>query len=500
MKSDGALAILDADAAELTEADLRRVHAPAVAATIGEQWNALRDDSARLLLRVTALFPESAAVPIPRLGVLAGLVDEARPGRLSPLHRAVERLEDACLVERLEGDQVRLHPLIREFAAQQTPSDDVEHFPRLCLERAAVALEHFPTLERIYCQRGVDALQEDLIAILGLCPPSASDLNARLQALLRLLQREAPHLRGVDPANQPLVFAQQVRNRAFLLGITVLQSGAERRLAALGQPHALLLWRASRESPALVRNLAGHARAESSVAVSGDGRLALSGSDDGTVKVWDLTSGQELRTLKGHARAESSVAVSGDGRLALSGSENTVKVWDLTSGQELRTLKGHALRVRSVAVSGDGRLALSGSNDGTVKVWDLISGQELHTLKGHAHRVRSVAVSGDGRLALSGSEDCTVKVWDLISGQELGTLKGHALRVSSVAVSGDGRLALSGYDDGTVKVWDLETGQCLATFTFFEGPYPSLALAPDGATVVIGDVAGGVACLQLVLP
>ena len=56
LKSDGALATLDADAAELTEADLRRVHAPAVAATIGEQWNALRDDSARLLLRVAACF------------------------------------------------------------------------------------------------------------------------------------------------------------------------------------------------------------------------------------------------------------------------------------------------------------------------------------------------------------------------------------------------------------------------------------------------------------
>ena len=210
LKSDGALAVLDADAAELTEADLRRVHDPAVEATIGEQWNALRDDSARLLLRVTALFPESAAVPIPRLGVLAGLGDEARSGGLSHLRRAVQHLEDACLVERLGADQVRLHPLIRGFAARQTPPDDVEHFPRQCLEQAAAGLEHFPTLERISGQCGVDALQENLIAILGLCPPSASDLNARLRAVLRLLQREAHILRGLDPANQPVLFAQQV--------------------------------------------------------------------------------------------------------------------------------------------------------------------------------------------------------------------------------------------------------------------------------------------------
>src|SRR5262249_43244735 len=69
VKSEGLLATLDADAAELTEADLRRVHDPAVAATIGEQWAALKDESARLLLRVASLFPESSAVPTARLGL-----------------------------------------------------------------------------------------------------------------------------------------------------------------------------------------------------------------------------------------------------------------------------------------------------------------------------------------------------------------------------------------------------------------------------------------------
>ncbi len=79
LRADGALATLDADAAEVSEADLRRVHDPAVAATIGEQWEALGDESARLLLRVASLFPESSAVPIARLGLLAGL--ETKPAR-----------------------------------------------------------------------------------------------------------------------------------------------------------------------------------------------------------------------------------------------------------------------------------------------------------------------------------------------------------------------------------------------------------------------------------
>src|SRR5262245_4817176 len=128
--------MLDADAAEVSEADLRRVHDPAVAATIGEQWEALRDEPARLLLRVASLFPESSSTPIARLGLLAGLDDDARPGRRSTFRRAVQRLDDACLVERLEADHTRFHPLIREFAATRTPPGQVEGFRRESASRA----------------------------------------------------------------------------------------------------------------------------------------------------------------------------------------------------------------------------------------------------------------------------------------------------------------------------------------------------------------------------
>ena len=97
-----ALATLDADAADLTEADLRRVHGPAVAATIGEQWNALKEESCSLLLRVAALFPESAPLPVSGISLLTGLRPEARHGRLSPLRRTLKSLENACLIEQLE--------------------------------------------------------------------------------------------------------------------------------------------------------------------------------------------------------------------------------------------------------------------------------------------------------------------------------------------------------------------------------------------------------------
>jgi len=235
----------------------------------------------------------------------------------------------------------------------------------------------------------------------------------------------------------------------------------------------------------LVRTLAGHTGYAYRVALSGDGRLAVSTSYDKTLKVWDVETGRELRTLAGHRAEVTDVALSGDGELAVSASEDqTVKVWDLASGRELRTLAGHTGAVRGVAFSGDGRLAVSTSEDQTLKVWEVGSGRELRTLTGHANSVYSVALSGDGRLAVSVSDDQTLKVWEVETGRELRTLAGHADRVYGVALSRDGRLAVSASYDTTLKVWDLESGCELRTLTGHRGPVYGVALSGDGRVAV----------------
>jgi WD40 repeat protein len=495
LRSDGALATLDADAAELTEADLRRVHDPAVAATIGEQWRALADESARLLLRVASLFPESSAVPIARLSLLAGLAVEARSGRLSPLRRAVKRLDDACLVERLEADRLRLHPLIREFAAGQMSPKQVDEFRRQCLERATAALEHFPTLEALEVQRGLDGLQEDLIAILELCPTSAADLGARLQALLRLLQREANNLRVENQGSRPTLFAQQVRNRAFHLGISPLQSTAEQRLTALSRPHFRLLWTASRESPALVRTLTGHEDWINTVAVTPDGRYALSGSHDHTLKLWDLATGQSRLTFKGHTGPVYALAIFPDGREAVSGStDGTMGLWDLTTGQPRLVFAAHEGPVYALAITPDSRYVLSASSDDTLRFWDLRTGQLSGTFTGPEGPFYALAITPDGSLALAGSIDGNLNIWDLRTGQLCRTIVGHEGLVYSLAITTDGRRFLSGSLDETLKLWDLRNGQLLTAFPGHrddrlqvQAPVYALAVTPDGRGVLSGS-------------
>ena len=213
----------------------------------------------------------------------------------------------------------------------------------------------------------------------------------------------------------------------------------------------------------LIRDFEGHGRRIRGVALSRDGRIAISASDDHTLKVWDLENGDELHVLHGHFGKVNSVAVSGDGRLAVSASDDyTLKVWDVTEGHELRTLKGHCDDVNAVALTGDGRLAVSGSYK-LLKVWDVESGSELRTLQGHSDWIYGVALSHDGRIAVSACDDKTLKVWDVESACELRTLQGHTAWVRGVALSADGKLAVSASHDKTLKVWDVEGGGELRT-------------------------------------
>ena len=231
------------------------------------------------------------------------------------------------------------------------------------------------------------------------------------------------------------------------------------------------------------RTLEGHANAVLAVAVTLDGRTAVSGSSDRTVRVWDLAIG-EARTLEGHGDSVYAVAVTPDGRTAVSGSrDRTVRVWDLATG-EGRTLEGHGGSVNAVAVTSDGRTAVSGSGDGAMRVWDLATGQ-ARALEGHGSYVHAVAVTPDGRTAVSGSYEGRVWVWDLATG-EARTLGGHSSWVHAVAVTSDGRTAVSGSDDGAMRVWDLATGQA-RTLEGHGSPVHAVAVTSDGRTAVSGS-------------
>jgi WD40 repeat protein len=234
-----------------------------------------------------------------------------------------------------------------------------------------------------------------------------------------------------------------------------------------------------------------HTATVTRLAFSRDGKRIASASWDGTVKVWDTVTGQELLNLRGHRAAVYAVAFSRDGkRLASAGGKKDVFIpekgagevilWDPDTGKEVLTFKEHAHWVHDVAFSPDGKQVASASEDRTVKVWDAGTGKVALTFKGHRAPVRTVAFSPDGKALASAGDDRKAIVWDAATGKERLTLAKHTGAVYRVAFSPDGKRLASDSGDKTVRVWNLADGKEKTTCTGHRHGLLDVAFSPDG--------------------
>jgi WD40 repeat protein len=196
----------------------------------------------------------------------------------------------------------------------------------------------------------------------------------------------------------------------------------------------------------------GHTRQVYRVVISADGRRALSGSQDKTVRLWDVETGKELGCFSQHRDEIFSVAMSPDGQRAVSTSaDKTMLVWEVDKGKILHQLPGASCAV----FSPDSRHVLSGGRDEFMRLWDMKTGKELRRFQGHSAAVGCVAFSRDGKQALSGSADNTVRLWDVTTAKELRCFRGHFRDISSVGFCADGKRALSASYDMTLRQWQL---------------------------------------------
>lgn len=219
-----------------------------------------------------------------------------------------------------------------------------------------------------------------------------------------------------------------------------------------------------------------------SVAFSPDGRQALSGGSECLMRLWDLSSHEELRRFE-HEGSITSVGFTRDGSRALA-TANLVALWDLSAGVQLLRL-GTGEAIHSATISEDCRLALFGDSTGALVLWDLTAGREWYRLA-HDGPVHGVALSPDGRYALSGSKDCTLRLWDLDYRREICRLA-HDAPLRGLAMSSNARYALSGSEDHTLRLWSLQRRQELHRFAH-DGPVLCVAMSLDGRYAVSGGV------------
>ncbi len=257
---------------------------------------------------------------------------------------------------------------------------------------------------------------------------------------------------------------------------------------------------------------------------SPDGRQIVTGSWDGTARLWDSCTGKLLSEFKGHGKYVHSVAFSPDGKRIITGSwDKTIRVWEARTGASLLELRGHGGPVWGVTFSPDGTLIASASGDGTVRLWDGRSRSEgvdleedtfwypqvsfspdggkviyslasmvkirdartgavLIELKGHTADVTHASFSHDGTKVITGSEDTTARIWDASTGSLLAELKGHTGSVRDAEFSPAGSKVVTAGDDKTTRIWDEHTGKELVRITHDE--LVGVWFSSDGAQIV----------------
>ena len=226
------------------------------------------------------------------------------------------------------------------------------------------------------------------------------------------------------------------------------------------------------------------------LAVSADGRRALSGGTEKAIQLWDVGSGVELKRVV-LDRSVISLAFSSDGQRGLAGlDDGTIRLLDLNAGREIRRLQGHTGgAVRAVAFAPDGLRALSGGDDNTARLWDLKTGSELHRLREPRSTIWSVAISPDGRRALAGGDDGVLFVWDMSDWNTVRRLEGAADPILSAAFMPDGRRVISGHASGKLVVWDLENGRAVLRL-LGSGGRRAVAVLKSGRSALTADSDG----------
>lgn len=239
-------------------------------------------------------------------------------------------------------------------------------------------------------------------------------------------------------------------------------------------------------------------------------RFVVSGSKDGTVKVWNLQEGSLEATLIGHSGPVQSVSLSTTSRIVASASKDfTARIWNVRTGACLHVLEGHTSIVQKVMMSSKLNIVATGSQDGDVRLWNASTGEMSAVLTGEAGAVTDMAFSTDGQYLAAGYYDGPICLWDPIKFSLLSKLCSHESAVNSVLISDGsrGRIIASGSYDRTVKVsstisfcskwyleiadqgqiWSVPSGDLIATFLGHTRLVKSISCSFSGARVASGS-------------
>jgi RNA polymerase sigma factor (sigma-70 family) len=267
-------------------------------------------------------------------------------------------------------------------------------------------------------------------------------------------------------------------------------------LASAGRDWFIRFW--DPKSAKELRKIKGHLAPITGVAFSPDGKTLASGGLDNLIRLWDVKSGNERLVAMGMMGRIGSVAFLPDGKTVVSGSDEGIRVWDASSGKEIRRLTGKEPRYSYyVAVSPDGRLAASGNfQDHKVRIWEIATGKEVGKLNfAEGAFIAGLAFSPDSKALASTCYEGIIQLWDVATGKELRRMAKEQKAASAVAFAPDGKtLATASGDasgDHTLRFWETATGKELRQMDLHPWSAFDITFSRDGKILAaVGGIPG----------
>jgi WD40 repeat protein len=320
--------------------------------------------------------------------------------------------------------------------------------------------------------------------------------------------------------------------------IAVASASGGHRLA-MAEPAGIRIWDTARAGwqdsiASAATTLSDAGTKLTGMAISPDGQTVAAGTEEGSVRVWDVRDPTAESRAVGtkHNGRVTTVAISSNGLIASAGVDGMIDIWSSVAHQAMPPIRGvseifaiaftpsgnrfavgradgtiqlfdvvgpvaveaptrrdaHPGGVMGLAFSPDGRLLASGGADSHVRSWNAESLAPVRDMAGHTATVTDVAFNADSTRIASGGNDKTVQMWDVASGGRIGDpMRGHGGLVLSVDFTDDGSEIVSGGNEHTMRLWDATIGQPISTpLTSNTGPIADVAFTPDGSEIVSG--------------
>jgi len=238
--------------------------------------------------------------------------------------------------------------------------------------------------------------------------------------------------------------------------------------------------------------LRGHGGPVRALAISPDGKTAISGSFDTSAIRWSLERNAAEQVLRYHDGAVNAVALLNDGRAVTSGEDARIAIWGPGEQAPLSVLQGHAAPVVALAVSRDGSKLASASWDHTARLWPLAAGAP-RVLEGHSQNVNGIAFTPDGNAVVTAGYDATVRLWRL-AGNGAPVIAKLPAPLNTVAVAPDGDIVTAGAD-GSVYVLS-GAGDLRGRVAAGNTPVIAIAVSRDGALIAAAGIGGSIAIID----